>query len=69
LAEDSSYETGARCLLQWIHDNESVFWQNEGHQDDLQVDLECAVRAAFAEGPEGHILSLELLAAPSDYGI
>jgi hypothetical protein len=69
LAEDSSYETGARCLLQWIRNNESKFSQNELLRDDLEVDLECAVRAAFVEGPEGHLLSLALLAAPSDYGI
>jgi hypothetical protein len=67
LAEDSSYETGARCLLQWIRNNESAFWQNEGLQDDLEVDLERAVRTAFVEGPEGY-LSLALLAASSDYG-
>jgi hypothetical protein len=35
LAEDSSYETGARCLLQWIRNNESKFWQNEAFRDDL----------------------------------
>jgi hypothetical protein len=27
LAENGSYETGARCLLQWIQNNESKFWQ------------------------------------------
>jgi hypothetical protein len=69
LAEDSSYETGARCLLQWIRNNESTFWQNERLEDDLEVDLERAVRAAFVEGPEGHLLSLALLAAPSEHGI
>jgi hypothetical protein len=66
LAEDSSYEIGARCLLQWIRNNESKFWQNEEFRDDLEVDLERAVRAAFVEGPDGHILSLALPAAPSD---
>jgi hypothetical protein len=69
LAEDSSYETGARCLLQWIRNNESKFWENEAFRDDLEGDLERAVRATFVEGPDGHILSLALLAAPSDYGI
>jgi len=58
LAEDSSYETGARCLLQWIQNNESKFWQNEAFGDDLEVDLERAVRAAFVEGPDGHILTV-----------
>jgi hypothetical protein len=68
LAEDSSYETGARCLLQWIRNNESKFWQNEAFRDDLEVDLERAVRAAFVEGPDERILSLALLAALSDDG-
>jgi hypothetical protein len=69
LAEDSSYETGARCLLQWIRNNESDFWRTEAFRDDLEVHLERAVRAAFVESPGGHILSLALLAAPSDCGI
>jgi hypothetical protein len=47
LTEDSSYETGARCLLQWIRNNESKFWQNEAFRDDLEVDLERAVRVAL----------------------
>jgi hypothetical protein len=25
LSKDSSYETGARCLLQWVRDNKSRF--------------------------------------------
>jgi hypothetical protein len=29
LSEDSSYSTGARCLLQWVRDNEAKF----GHQN------------------------------------
>jgi hypothetical protein len=29
LAENDSYETGARCLLQWIQNDESKFWPNE----------------------------------------
>jgi hypothetical protein len=46
LTEDSAYETGARCLLQWIRNNESKFWRNDAFRDDLEVDLERAVRAA-----------------------
>jgi hypothetical protein len=66
LTEDSSYEAGVRRLLEWIRNNESKFWRNDSFGDDLEVDLERAVRAASVEGPDGHILSVAMLAAPPD---
>jgi len=38
---------GRAGLLQWIRNNESKFWQNEAFRDDLEVDLERAVRVAL----------------------